>query len=544
MLGVTNIRAALTSTVCGYTGVLLLVIAASVTGLKSANTALDTMYSGETAALTHLAASTENLLQARVDLGAYETLVAQGKETGPVLERVHAALSASERELAAYGALPGSGEAEAALANALRAARAKLMKDALGPQVAALDQNDFATFRMIERQAPDTLFSDYKQAARQLEAFQTGAQKAHFDAAERRFHGLCLVFAVVGFGALVLALFARSVLSMSIVKPITVAIDHFERIAAGDLGTTIEATGRGEMGRLMAALARMQASLAAAVTRVREGTAQIKAGVHDIASGNADLSERTEQQAATLEQTASSLTALTAMVAQNATHARQASALAGTACATAARGGDAVHEVVDAIADMSADSTKIVDIIGAIEGVAFQTNILALNAAVEAARAGEGGRGFAVVAGEVRALAQRAAAAAKEIRELMSASVAKVQNGTELAGRARAAMEEIVRGTREVTDIVGQISEASDRQSRGIEAINVAVAQMDRATQQNAALVEEAASAAASLEEEARRLDETVATFKLAGPPHPALGTRDPFHSPPGTPARLALIRA
>ncbi len=516
MVGITNIRAALTATVVGYTGALILVIAASVVGLKSANTALETMYSGETAALTHLAASTENLLQARVDLGAYETLVAQGKETAATLASVHAALTISEREVAGYyRSLLAAGEAEISLANDLHAARDKLMKQAIAPEVSALDQDDFASFRMIERQAPEALFSDYKKAAQKLEQFQVQAQKAHFEAAQKRFHGLLALFAVVGIASLVLSLLARGVLSASIVKPIAAVIEYFERIAAGDLTAQIDTSRRGEMGRLMVALARMQDSLAAAVTRVRDGTAEIKHGVHDIASGNADLSERTEQQAAALEQTASSLEELTSTVGQNAEHARHASTLAETASATARRGGQAVSEVVEAIADMSADSSKIVDIIGAIEGIAFQTNILALNAAVEAARAGEEGRGFAVVAGEVRALAQRSAAAAKEIRELMTASVAKVDSGNELARRAHAAMEDIVQGARQVTDIVAQISAASDHQSRGIEEINRAVSHMDRTTQQNAALVEQAASAAASLEEQARMLDETAAAFRL-----------------------------
>ncbi|MBU6490068.1 MAG: methyl-accepting chemotaxis protein, partial [Burkholderiales bacterium] len=292
-------------------------------------------------------------------------------------------------------------------------------------------------------------------------------------------------------------------------------IDHFECIATGDLTSTIDASRGGEMGRLLAGLARMQSSLAAAVTRVREGTAEIRRGVHEMADGNADLSARTERQAAALQEAAAGLEALTAAVSQNARHARDANALAQTASTTALRGGEVVSEVVEAIADMSADSEHIVDIIGAIEGIAFQTNILALNAAVEAARAGEGGRGFAVVAGEVRALAQRSAAAAKEIRELMTTSLAKVQGGTQRAERARATMANVVEAAREVTQIVSEISTASARQSTGIEAINLTVSQMEHTTQQNAALVEQAASAAASLEEQARMLDETVAAFRL-----------------------------
>ncbi|MGN6233760.1 MAG: methyl-accepting chemotaxis protein [Trinickia sp.] len=517
MAKTTNIRAALTATVLGYTGALILVIAASIAVLQSANVAFERMYHGETAALTSLSESTDALLQARVDLGAYETLVAQGKPTGPTLERVHAALAESERALATFNALPVSDAAEASLADALRAAREKLIKQVVGPEVSALDQDDFASFRMVERQAPETVFADYKLAARQLMNFQVQAQSRHFTALHERFRNLLGLFTVVGLASVVFAVLARTFLRAAVIKPIGAAIDHFERIAKGDLTSTIEASHGGEMARLMAGLARMQLSLAAAVTRVRDGTAEIRHGVHDVASGNADLSERTERQAAALEQAAASLEALTATVSENARHAREANAVAETASATAHRGGEVVGEIVDAIADMSADSEHIVDIIGAIEGIAFQTNILALNAAVEAARAGEEGRGFAVVAGEVRALAQRSAAAAKEIRALMTASVAKVQGGTELAERARATMAQVVQAAREVTQIVSEISAASERQSSGIDEISRTVSHMDRATQQNAALVEEAAGAAASLEEQARMLDEAVAAFRLRG---------------------------
>jgi methyl-accepting chemotaxis protein len=532
MIRTTNVRAVLTATVAGYTGALVLVIAASVGGLRSANAALEKMYSGETAALTLLADSTNNLLQARVDLGAYETLVAQGKPTGPTLEHVHAALAASERALSEYNALSLSGHGEASLATVLQATRHKLIKQVIAPEVGALDQDDFASFRMIERQTPESIFDDYKQASLNLMNFQVQAQKLHFAAAQARFHGLLSLFGIVGFGALALAVLTRGMLRAAVIRPIGAAVEHFERIAAGDLTSTIDSSRGGEMGRLMAALANMQRSLAAAVTRVREGTAEIRRGVHEMSDGNADLSERTERQAAALQQAAASLAALTATVAQNARHAHDANALAETASTTAHRGGAVVSEIVNAIADMSADSERIVDIIGAIEGIAFQTNILALNAAVEAARAGEEGRGFAVVAGEVRALAQRSAAAAKEIRELMTASVAKVQGGTQLAERARSTMTDVVAAAREVTQIVSEISAASSRQSSGIEEINATVSHMDRATAQNAALVEQAASAAASLEEQARLLDETVDRFRL-----PSNGSQDARRGPALSPA-------
>ena len=230
----TTIRTALTITIAGYTAALMLVIAMSIAGLETANTALDRMYSEETAALRHLSASSEALLQVRVDLGTYETLVAQGKPTDAVLARVHAEQTGSDRELAAYAAQPPSNELERKLTDALRAKRELLMKQALSPEIAALDQNDFMSFRTTQRQAPDTLFSDYRNAALALEDFQAEQQKARFATAEQHFHILIWLFGAIGSVAIILGLFARSTLTNSIVRPIDAAIRHFERIAAGD----------------------------------------------------------------------------------------------------------------------------------------------------------------------------------------------------------------------------------------------------------------------------------------------------------------------
>jgi methyl-accepting chemotaxis protein len=286
------------------------------------------------------------------------------------------------------------------------------------------------------------------------------------------------------------------------------------RIADGDLDLQVKVAST-EQPSLLNAMRQMQERLAATVREIRDGSSAITGATREIAAGNADLSARTEQQAASLEETAASMEQLTATVKQNADNARQAGQLAQTASDIAARGGLVVGQVVDTMQGITTSSRKIADIIGVIDGIAFQTNILALNAAVEAARAGEQGRGFAVVAGEVRTLAQRSAQAAKEIKELIDDSVSRVDSGSQLVDRAGETMGEVVQAVKRVTDIMGEISEASAEQSSGIEQINQAVIQMDHVTQQNAALVEQAAAAAGSLEDQAQRLHQAVSVFRL-----------------------------
>ncbi|MDU3569757.1 MAG: methyl-accepting chemotaxis protein [Serratia marcescens] len=301
-----------------------------------------------------------------------------------------------------------------------------------------------------------------------------------------------------------------------LVQPLNQIRSHFERIAAGDLATPIQVYGRNEISMLFASLQRTQQSLIGTVGAVRDGAESILIGLQEIAEGNNDLSSRTEQQAASLEETAASMEQLTATVKQNADNARQASQLARDASATAAKGGELAGDVVTTMHDIANSSQKIGAITSVIDGIAFQTNILALNAAVEAARAGEQGRGFAVVAGEVRNLASRSAQAAKEIKVLIDESVSRVKHGSVLVENSGATMQDIVRSVTRVTGIMGEIASASDEQSRGIEQVTQAVTQMDQVTQQNAALVEESASAATALEEQAITLADAVAVFRLA----------------------------
>jgi len=314
---------------------------------------------------------------------------------------------------------------------------------------------------------------------------------------------------------IVLTGYAGWIVLKSITGPMDEAVEIAKRIAAGDLTSDIHPEGTNETAELLTALRDMNDSLTRIVTDVRIATDTISTASGEIASGNMDLSSRTEHQASSLEETASSMEELTSTVKQNADNARQANQLAVSASEVAVKGGTVVSEVVETMGSINASSKKIVDIIGVIDGIAFQTNILALNAAVEAARAGEQGRGFAVVATEVRNLAQRSAAAAKEIKTLIGDSVDKVDAGARLVDQAGATMHEIVESIRRVTDIMSEITAASQEQTSGIEQVNVAIGQMDDTTQQNAALVEEAAAAAQSMQNQAGNLSMAVSVFKL-----------------------------
>ncbi|WP_328484873.1 methyl-accepting chemotaxis protein [Methylobacillus arboreus] len=331
-----------------------------------------------------------------------------------------------------------------------------------------------------------------------------------------------ILVVVLGLVAILLGVVFARVITVSIVEPINYGIRVIGRVSKGDLAPRqndlldmIDENAADEPGKLLVGIRFMVQELRKLVTEVRGSTDTMLVATSEIASGNADLSSRTESQASSLEETASSMEELTSTVRQNADNARQANQLVITASESAVRGGQVVDQVVNTMGSIKESSRKIVDIIGVIDGIAFQTNILALNAAVEAARAGEQGRGFAVVASEVRNLAQRSAAAAKEIKGLIGDSVEKVDVGNKLVDQAGATMSEIVNSVQRVADIMGEITSASQEQSSGIEQVNIAVGQMDEMTQQNAALVEQAAAAAESLEEQAQKLSSTVSVFKI-----------------------------
>jgi methyl-accepting chemotaxis protein len=373
---------------------------------------------------------------------------------------------------------------------------------------------------------------------------QKDLAKQDADAAARTYADTRILMLAVGLLTLAGAGALAWWISASITRPVRRALDVANAVAAGDLTTRVEETSRDEMGQLLQALKTMNANLVKTVTTVRTGTEAIGTASGEVAAGNQDLSSRTEQQASSLEETASSMEELTSTVKQNADNARQANTLAEAASGVAARGGQVIHEVVSTMQQIHEASGKIVDIISVIDGIAFQTNILALNAAVEAARAGEQGRGFAVVAGEVRSLAQRSAAAAKEIKHLIDDSSEKVGTGSRLVQEAGSTMGDIVVSVGRVTDILNEITTASQEQSAGIEQINEAIVQMDTVTQQNAALVEQAAAASQAMQDQAAHLSAAVAVFKLdhAGSPAAiAIAMPSRALAPAPAPARKAL---
>jgi methyl-accepting chemotaxis protein len=386
-------------------------------------------------------------------------------------------------------------------------ARDKLLKLAMNHDEAEgriFLQTDFMPVQVKYFIALDTLFNH------EGELMDKAGTSAIDDSQSARMIINVLTVLTVLLSALVALLVTRS-----ITRPLIAAVDVAKRVADGDLTTEVKTDATDEIGELMNALKGMNANLFDIVSQVRSGTETIAEASGEIAAGNMDLSTRTEQQAGSLEETASAMEELTSTVKQNADNARQANQLAVSASEVAIKGGSVVGQVIDTMGSINASSKKIVDIINVIDGIAFQTNILALNAAVEAARAGEQGRGFAVVASEVRSLAQRSASAAKEIKLLINDSVNKVDAGSKLVEQAGTTMQEVVSSVRRVTDIVGEISAASHEQSSGIDEIGRAITQIDQTTQQNAALVEQAAAAAQSMQDQAANLLRVVGVFKL-----------------------------
>jgi methyl-accepting chemotaxis protein len=387
-----------------------------------------------------------------------------------------------------------------------------------GPVIAKLKANDPAVGSGLTEardQAQAALTLAEARVLKLEQAFEQEAKSAgaQFDDKVRL---TLIAFGVLTLLAAVIVVPTTLINMQSICKPLEVACQLANEVAAGNLTRRIDVSGRDEVADLQRSLLGMQTSLSRLVGSIRQGTESINTASVEIATGNQDLSGRTEQTASALQQTASSMEQLTGGVRQTAESASTANQLVTSATQAAQRGGDVVSQVVVNMGDISESSRKIAEIIGVIDGIAFQTNILALNAAVEAARAGEQGRGFAVVAGEVRGLAQRSANAAREIKSLISASVEKVESGTKLVQDAGASMQEIVTGVARVSDIIAEISAAAMGQSTELGQVNQSVAQLDQMTQQNAALVEQSAAAAESMREQAGRLAQAVEVFRVA----------------------------
>ncbi|QIB64302.1 methyl-accepting chemotaxis protein [Kineobactrum salinum] len=456
-----------------------------------------------------------NLLnEARVTLDVAGAYVAkdQGLQAERQLAVATGLLESAEAHFARFMEAPKSPEVEerAQALNATFTELVELVREQ-HDSLTAGDYEDFSLLREILLPVSDELrenltgFVEYASGAVRDEITGFETQIAMFTKLE---FGALLFTAVM---VVLIFLGMRAV----IIRPIAVAANSLKRIAGADLTEEIVVPGKNEIGQLFAAMHDMQDSLGRIILDVRDSSNSIFVGATQISSGNSDLSSRTEQQAASLQETATSMEQLTATVQQNADNARQASGLANDASSTASRGGEVVDKVITTMHGIADSSKKIADITGMIDSIAFQTNILALNASVEAARAGEQGRGFAVVAGEVRNLAGNSADAARQIKQLIESSAVQVEQGSTLVSQAGETMRDVVTAVKRVTDIMDEISAASQEQSGGINQVSQAVTQMDEVTQQNASLVQEAAAAAASLEEQARQLEKAVAIFRV-----------------------------
>ncbi|KAF1047121.1 MAG: Methyl-accepting chemotaxis protein III [Herbaspirillum frisingense] len=501
--------------VIGFLAVLL--VGSGVLGLvslKSTNAQMRSLYEDRLVSLSQL-----EEIAAALDSGRYGISTAIVGDSGEIdagMDKLEKTLKDSEVVLKDYLATYLTPE-EKGLADKLVVQRQKFIVEGVKPAAEALRNRDFQGASDAYGGVMLKLFSEVHATLTQLMDLQRRVGRELYEDAQKRYQ---LLVAVMG-GAMVIGLLVAVLMGVLLVRaisrPLEQAVKLAQGVAAGDLTQEIDVRSKDETGQLMQALKDMNANLQRIVGEVRMSTDTIGTASSEIATGNLDLSSRTEEQAGSLEETASAMEELTSTVKQNADNARQANQLAASASDVASRGGEVVRQVVDTMSSINDSSKKIVDIISVIDGIAFQTNILALNAAVEAARAGEQGRGFAVVASEVRSLAQRSAAAAKEIKGLIDDSVEKVDNGSALVAQAGQTMDEVVASVKRVTDVVGEISAASQEQSTGIEEVNRAITQMDETTQQNAALVEQAAAAAQSLQEQAGRLSSAVSVFRLSG---------------------------
>jgi methyl-accepting chemotaxis protein len=503
-------------------------IVVGVTGLANlgaTNASLQTVYNDRLVALSDLSRVLTLMQQNQNTL--LRSALDGGTDHRAAIDEVDARIKDISDQWGKYAATYMTDD-EKVLAKTFSDSRMRFVEGGLKPTMAALRGQDPEALKAAATGPLIQLFQPAQKNMQALIKLQVDVARQEYEAAVARYaHARMVAIAlnVIG-GALGAAV--AFFLIRGIGNAIGQALRLAQSVADGDLTQTIHVDSNDEIGQLLATLQKMNASLAGIVTQVRTGSDAIGAASQQIATGNMDLSSRTEQQASSLEETAASMEELTSTVKHNADNARQANLLAKAASSVAERGGAVVEQVVGTMQDIHAASGKIADIIGVIDGIAFQTNILALNAAVEAARAGEQGRGFAVVASEVRSLAQRSAAAAKEIKTLIGDSVEKVDTGAKLVDQAGSTMDEVVASVKRVTDLISEIAAASEEQRSGIEQVSQAVGHMDEVTQQNAALVEEAAAASEAMQEQALRLSQTVAVFQLDASHAPAPAVKAP----------------
>ncbi len=506
-----TIRARIGMTMAFLAGLLCVIGVLGLIGMGRANDASREIFTNQMPSAVDI--GTAELFAARERLALDRAaLLAGTPEAAAMIERGRQMRAQSDTWWKKYLDLPRDAD-EDRLAQDV-AAKRQALQHAFDAFIALVAANDHDKLIVGAKQLQD-LYSELAVSGDALRTFQFTTGQAGFDHAQSTYETIRAVSIAALLAGLVAALLSYLALSRAIGRPLADALAHFDAISAGDLRRRIVVRSRDEMGQLLEGLDKMQRGLVDTVRTVRDGSESIATAAKQIAAGNIDLSSRTEEQAAALQETASSMEQLTGTVRQNAENARQASALAANASEIANKGNTVVGQVVGTMGEINHSSAKIADIISIIEGIAFQTNILALNAAVEAARAGEEGRGFAVVAGEVRSLAQRSSAAAKEIKALIDTSVERIHSGSSLVDEAGRTMTEVIGAVQRVTDIMGEIAAASEEQSGGIDQVARAVSQMDEVTQQNAALVEEATAAAQSLDEQAARLRATVAVFQV-----------------------------
>jgi len=510
-----SIRARLALTL-GSLGLLLLITGVvGVTGIYRANAAQQQTYSKQLGSA--LALSKSNAFMTRAGLAVEQAAAAPGDARSPaLLSESRAALVTADKYWNDYNLLPKTDDRERVLADATQATRSTLMHDGIQPMIAALASGDAAFDVRAGEARTDRLYKQMFLALTVLNDYQRTLGAANYARSESDFKLIVTATLLASLLGLCGAVFSWLLLRRAIMVPLESAAQHFDAIAGGNLAADVEVDSDDEMGRLLGGLKAMQGRLAATMLAVRNGADSIAQGIGEIAAGNVALSGRTEQQAAALEQSAATMEQLTAAVTQNSQNASQANTLARSAAGVAQQGDALVQRVAERMGVINQSAQKINEIVFSIEGLAAQTNILALNAAVEAARAGEQGKGFAVVAQEVRSLSQRSAAAAKEIRTLAGETVASVSSGTALVDEAATTMSEIARTIDNVSALMNEIAAASAEQSQGISQVGEAIAQMDQVTQQNAALVEEAAAAASSLEMQAQGLRASVGVFQLA----------------------------